>query len=113
MGGESLAALSITRRCRIVAVGDQEIADRVRHERLKDRFLELRLPARPAEIDLELVAVRCREKLALSVSGRVSAPVVIGAIVRRVLRGRHLGRVHRQLGGERLGFLARFLNFPI
>ena len=69
-------------------------------------------PRDSAEIDLELVAVRGRQKLALSVSGRFGAAVIVGAIVRLGLRGRDLSRVHRQLRGERLGLLAGFLKFP-
>ena len=73
-------AFDHARAVRIEAVGDQEIADRVRHQRLEDGFLELWLPARSAEVDLKLVAVRGRQKLALSVSRRFGAAVIVGTV---------------------------------
>ena len=79
---------------------------------LRIGFLELRLPARSAEVDLKLVAVRARQKLALSVSRRFGAAVIVGTGVRLVLGGGDLRRVHRQLCGERVGLLAGFLKFP-
>ena len=73
-------AFDHARAFRVVAVGDQEIADGVRHQRLQDGFLELWLPARSAEVDLELVAVRGRQKLALSVSRSVGPAVIVGTV---------------------------------
>ena len=105
-------AFDHARAIRIEAVGDQEIADRVRHQRLQDGFLELWLPARSAEVDLELVAVRGRQKLALRVSWRFGAAVIVRTGVRLVLGGGDLRRIHRQLRGERLGLLPGFLKFP-
>ena len=82
-GGRILRrALDHARAFRAVAVGDQEIADRVRHQGLEDGFLELRLPARSAEVDLELVAVRAGQELALSVSRSVGAAVIVRTIIR-------------------------------
>ena len=100
------------RAFRIVAVGDQEIADRVRNRRFQDGFLELRLPARPAEIDLEFVAVRAGQELTFSIGRRVGPAVIVRTIIRLVLRSRHLRRVHRHLSGERIGFLAGFRKLP-
>ena len=105
-------AFDHARAIRIEAVGDQEIADRVGHQGLQDGFLELGPPARSAQIDLELVAVRGRQKLALSVSRSFGAAVIVGAVIRLVLGGGDLRRVHRQLCGERLGLLPRLLKFP-
>src|SRR6185312_7236252 len=113
MGGRILrGALDHTGAVLAIAVGNQEIADGVRRQRLQDRFLQLRLPARSALIDLKLVAVRAGQKLALGVSGRVGAAVIVRAIVGLVLSGGHLRRVHRQLYRERLGFLAGLLELP-
>ena len=113
MGGRVLRG-AFDHACAVgaVAVGDQEIADGVRHQRLEDGFLQLRLPARSTLVDLKLVAVRARQKLALGVGRRVGAPVIVRAVIGLVLSGRHLRRVRRQLDCERLGFLAGFLEFP-
>ena len=113
MGGRILrGAFDHPRAVRIVAVGDQEIADGVRHQRLQDGFLELRLSARPAEVDLELVAVRGRQELALSVGRSIGAAVIVRTHVGFSLGGADLRRVHRQLRRERVGLLAGFLKLP-
>ena len=110
-GGRVLRrAFDHARAVAIEAVGDQEIADRVGDQGLQDRFLELRLPARSARVDLELVAVGARQKLALSVGRSFGAAVIVGAVVGLALRGGDLRRVHRELRGQRLGLLARLLK---
>ena len=95
------------------AVGDQQVDDLFRHHRLEDGLLELRPAVGAAGDDLELVAVGAGQQQILRVARGVGAAVVVGAGVdlRGVGRPRHLRRIHRQLGRQRVGFLARFGKF--
>ena len=103
-------ALDLARAVLGKAVGDEQIADFLGDDRLEDRFLELRPTLHPARADFELVAVLGRQNQALGVVRRIGAAVVVraGFDLRLGLGPRQLRRIHRQLGGERVGFLACF-----
>jgi hypothetical protein len=91
-----------------VAVGDQEIADLFRDNRLEESFLKLRQTLGSPGGDFELVAVgRCQDK-GVSALRRVGPAVVIraGFDLGGGVCARHLCGVHRQLSRQRVGFLA-------